>query len=66
MTGFLPLRITDGPWTINNVSGAGSPPLSSLARIGRPRNATGVGQGGSKGSPRMYLPRQNNKVGLFV
>jgi hypothetical protein len=23
-------------------------------------------QGGSRGAPRMYLPRQNNNVGLLV
>jgi hypothetical protein len=50
----------------NNVNEAGSLPLSPPTRIGRPRNATGVGQGGSRGSPRIYLPRQNNNVGLLV
>ena len=43
--------------------------MSDAIAVGRSRSPFAVPasrQGGSSGSPRMYLPRQNNNVGLLV
>ena len=40
--------------------------VARLADLDGARPLPVARQGGSNGSPRMYLPRQNNNVGLLV